>query len=157
MKLAATAPDRLSVHTVPVPDPGDLIARLPHPSALAWIRHGEGIAGWGQAARLTLPGGTDRFTAAAHALRELFGAADVDDPVALPGTGPVAFGSFGFDPKSPDSTLIIPSRVLGRRNGTAWLTTIGTDTGPHPPTGTPRARRSGTGSRRRTTSFPTST
>ncbi|TDD62094.1 isochorismate synthase, partial [Actinomadura darangshiensis] len=49
MKLAVTAPDRLAVRTVPVPDPGDLLARLPHPSALAWIRHGEGIVGWGEA------------------------------------------------------------------------------------------------------------
>ncbi|TDB83097.1 isochorismate synthase, partial [Actinomadura sp. 7K534] len=123
MKLAVTAPDRLSVRTVPVPDPGDLIARLPHPSALAWIHRGEGIAGWGEAARIHLPGGPGRFTAAARLLREMFAAAAIDDPVGVPGTGPVAFGSFGFDPKSPDSTLIIPRRILGRRNGTAWLTT----------------------------------
>ncbi|NVI88038.1 isochorismate synthase, partial [Actinomadura sp. BRA 177] len=119
MKLAVTAPDRLTVRTVPVPDPGDLIARLPHPSALAWIRHGEGIVGWGEAARLTLPGGHDRFTEAARLLRDLFGAAAVDDPVTVPGSGPVAFGSFGFDPKSPDSTLIVPRRILGRRDGRA--------------------------------------
>ncbi|MER7546782.1 isochorismate synthase [Spirillospora sp. NPDC127506] len=143
MKLAATAaPDRLTVRTVPVPDPGDLIARLPHPSALAWIRRGEGIVGWGEAARLTVTGGDDRFTAAAGMLRELFGAAAVDDTAAVPGSGPVAFGSFGFDPKSPDSTLIVPRRILGRRGGRAWLTTIGDDTDPltlanppQPPTG----------------------
>ncbi|MFI0408840.1 isochorismate synthase MenF [Actinomadura sp. 3N508] len=142
MKLAVTAPDRLSVRTVPVPDPGDLIARLPHPTALAWIRHGDGIVGWGEAARLPLPGGPDRFTTAAQLLRDLFGTAAVDDPVTAPGTGPVAFGSFGFDPKSPDSVLIVPRRILGRRDGTAWLTTIGDDTDPltlttppHTPTG----------------------
>ncbi|GGQ31579.1 menaquinone-specific isochorismate synthase [Actinomadura coerulea] len=130
MKLAVTAPDRLTVRTVPIPDPGDLIARLPHPSALAWIRHGQGIVGWGEAARLTLPGGHDRFDAAARMLRDLFDAAAVDDTVNVPGSGPVAFGTFGFDPKSPDSTLIIPRRVLGRRDGHAWLTTIGDDTDP---------------------------
>ncbi|MEV4005529.1 isochorismate synthase [Actinomadura sp. NPDC049753] len=130
MKLAVTAPDRLTVRTVPIPDPGDLIARLPHPSALAWIRHGEGIVGWGEAARLTLPGGHDRFDAAARMLHDLFGAAAVDDTVNAPGSGPVAFGTFGFDPKSPDSTLIIPRRILGRRDGRAWLTTIGDDTDP---------------------------
>ncbi|WP_433479466.1 isochorismate synthase [Spirillospora sp. CA-142024] len=142
MKLAVTAPDRLTVRTVPVPDPGDLIARLPHPSALAWIRHGDGIVGWGEAARLTLPGGDDRFGAAARMLTDLFGAAAVDDPVGVPGSGPVAFGTFGFDPKSPDSTLIVPRRILGRRDGHAWLTTIGDDTDPltlanppQPPTG----------------------
>ena len=130
MKLAVTAPDRLTVRTVPIPDPGDLIARLPHPSALAWIRHGEGIVGWGEAARLTLPGGHDRFDAAARMLHDLFGAAAVDDTVNVPGSGPVAFGTFGFDPKSPDSTLIVPRRILGRRDGRAWLTTIGDDTDP---------------------------
>ncbi|SNS39819.1 isochorismate synthase [Actinomadura mexicana] len=142
MKLAVTAPDRLTVRTVPIPDPGDLIARLPHPSALAWIRHGEGIVGWGEAARLTLPGGHDRFDAAARMLHDLFGAAAVDDTVNVPGSGPVAFGTFGFDPKSPDSTLIVPRRILGRRDGRAWLTTIGDDTDPltlanppQPPTG----------------------
>ncbi|MGI5169739.1 isochorismate synthase [Spirillospora sp. CA-253888] len=130
MKLAATVPDQLVVRTVPVADPGDLIARLPHPAALAWIRHGEGIVGWGEAARLHLPGGEDRFAAADRWLRELFGAAAVDDPVQVPGSGPVAFGSFGFDPKSPDSVLIVPRWVVGRRDGTAWLTTIGEDADP---------------------------
>ncbi|TDD66398.1 response regulator transcription factor, partial [Actinomadura rubrisoli] len=127
MKLAVTAPDRLSVRTVEVPDPGDLISRLPHPAALAWVRHGEGIVGWGEAARVPLPGGEDRFAAAARLLDELFGAADIDDPVGVPGSGPVAFGGFGFDPKSPDSVLIVPRKVLGRRGGRAWLTTIDTD------------------------------
>jgi menaquinone-specific isochorismate synthase len=125
VKLAATAQDRLTVRTVPVPDPGDLIANLPHPDALAWIRHGDGIVGWGEATRVTLPGGPDRITAAAHILRDLFATADVHDPVAVPGTGPVAFGAFTFDPASSGSTLIVPRRVLGRRDGAAWLTTIG--------------------------------
>jgi len=40
-------PDRLVVRTVPVDDPGDLIARLPHPGSVSWIRRGEGLVGWG--------------------------------------------------------------------------------------------------------------
>ncbi|GGV31414.1 isochorismate synthase [Actinomadura cremea] len=131
-----TAPDRLAVRTVPVPDPGDLIARLPDPAPLAWIRHGDGIVGWGETARIPLPPGDDRFAAAARLLTDLFTTADIDDPVALPGTGPVAFGAFGFDPASPDSALIVPRRVLGRRDGRAWLTTIGAPDDPptpHPP------------------------
>ncbi|WP_329520800.1 isochorismate synthase [Spirillospora sp. NBC_01491] len=137
MKLAVSAPERLVVRTVPIADPGDLIPRLPDPAALAWIRHGEGIVGWGQAARLPLPGGPDRFTDAARHLRELFAAAHIDDPVGLPGTGPVAFGTFGFDPASPDSVLIVPRHVLGRRDGRAWLTTIGDDTTTPAPTRQP--------------------
>lgn len=125
VKLAATAPERLLVRTVPIADPGDLTTRLPHPAALAWIHRGDGIVGWGEAARLAVSGGGDRFGTADAWLRELFGAARIDDPVQLPGSGPVAFGSFGFDPKSADSVVIVPRWVLGRRAGRAWLTTIG--------------------------------
>ena len=66
------APERLAVRTVPVADPGRLVSRLPEPAALAWIRHGEGLVGWGEAARITLPAGEDRFTASEKWLRELF-------------------------------------------------------------------------------------
>ncbi|MFC5185623.1 isochorismate synthase [Actinomadura harenae] len=125
MKLAVHAPGRLEVRTVPVADPGDLLSRLPHPTALAWVRHGDGLVGWGETARLELPGGHDRFAAADAWLAETFGSAEVEDPLRLPGTGPVAFGSFGFDPKSADSVLIVPRYVLGRRDGHAWVTTIG--------------------------------
>ncbi|MGH3275910.1 MAG: hypothetical protein ACRDNZ_16490, partial [Streptosporangiaceae bacterium] len=52
----------LAVTTVAADDPGDLLARLPGPAALAWVRRGDGLVGWGEAARLTLPAGTDRFT-----------------------------------------------------------------------------------------------
>jgi menaquinone-specific isochorismate synthase len=117
--------ERLVVRTVPVADPVDLLARLPRPSALAWVRQGEGIVGWGEAARLVVPGAEDRFDLAGRWLRDLFAAAHVDDPVRLPGSGPVAFGGFGFDPKSSDSVLIVPRAVLGRRAGRAWLTSIG--------------------------------
>ena len=117
-------PDRLTVRTVPVADPGGLLPSLPHPAALAWIRRGEGLAGWGEAARLTLPAGEDRFTAAEKQLRELFDGSRVADDVQVPGSGPVAFGSFTFDAASDGSVLVIPRAVLGRRAGTAWLTTI---------------------------------
>ncbi|MFC4907327.1 isochorismate synthase [Actinomadura gamaensis] len=135
MKLAVHAPGRLVVRTTPVADPGDLLSRLPHPTALAWVRHGDGLVGWGETARLELPGGHDRFAAADAWLREMFDPAEVDDPLRLPGTGPVAFGSFGFDPKSADSVLIVPRYVLGRRDGRAWVTTIGdpAEDGPFPP------------------------
>ena len=128
-------PDRLAVHTVPVTDPGDLVSRLPQPAALAWIRQGEGLAGWGEAARVTLPAGEDRFTAGEKWLRELFDGATIDDQVKLPGSGAVAFGSFTFDSACDGSVLVVPRAVLGRRAGQAWLTTIG---GPAPPAGPAR-------------------
>ncbi|RAY11081.1 isochorismate synthase [Actinomadura craniellae] len=123
MNLAEDAPHHLVVRTVPITDPGNLLSRLPQPTALAWVRHGEGIVGWGEAARITIPGGDDRFTAANHRLAELLDTAHIDDPLHIPGSGPVAFGAFGFDPKA-ESTLIVPAAILGRRNGQAWYTSI---------------------------------
>jgi len=125
VKPAVDSPAPLTVRTTPVPDPGTLPTRLPTPDALAWIHHGEGIVAWGQAARITIPGGPDRFTRARAWLDDLFTTAHIDDPLDLPGTGPVAFGSFTFDPAAPGSVLIVPRHILGRRNGQAWLTTIG--------------------------------
>ena len=117
-------PDRLVVRTVAIPDPGDLLARLPGQAALAWVRHGEGLAGWGESARITIPAGEDRFTAGEKWLRELFDGAAVTDELTAPGSGPVAFGSFTFDPASDGSVLVVPRTVVGRRGGRAWLTTI---------------------------------
>jgi len=127
------------VRTVPVADPGDLAGRLPGSAPLAWIHRGEGLTGWGEAARVTLPAGTDRFTAAEKWLRALLDGADVDDQVGAPGCGLVAFGSFTFDPASDGSVLIVPQAVLGRRDGRAWLTTISPGPGSPAPDGWPPA------------------
>jgi menaquinone-specific isochorismate synthase len=117
--------EHLVVHSVLVPDPGDLLSRLPDPAPAAWIRHGAGLAGWGEAARVTLPAGADRFTAAEKWLREVFEGADVRDEAGRHGSGLVAFGSFTFDDASEGSVLVVPRVVLGRDGeGAAWLTTI---------------------------------
>ena len=115
----------LAVRTVPIADPGDLAGQLPGPGALAWIHGGEGLIGWGEVARVTLPAGQDRFTAADKWLRGALDGARIDDEVGAPGCGPVAFGSFTFDPTSDGSVLVLPQLVLGRRAGQAWVTTIG--------------------------------
>jgi menaquinone-specific isochorismate synthase len=135
---------RLVVRTVAVPDPGDLLDRLPQPDVLAWIYQGAGLAGWGEAARVTLPAGDDRFTAGEKWLRSVFDPADVDDQVRVRGTGPVAFGTFTFDASSDGSALIVPRTVLGRDGrGLAWLTTVSGpgepdgDTGPGPAVAAP--------------------
>jgi menaquinone-specific isochorismate synthase len=114
----------LTVRTVRIADPGDLASQLPGPGALAWIHGGEGLIGWGEVARVTLPAGQDRFTAADKWLREALDGARIDDEVGAPGCGPVAFGSFTFDPTSDGSVLVLPQLVLGRRAGHAWLTSI---------------------------------
>jgi menaquinone-specific isochorismate synthase len=130
-RIAVGQPDgdhdgkRLVVRTVPVPDPGDLVRRLPEPAALAWIRHGAGLAGWGEATRVTLPAGEDRFTAAEKWLREVAEACDITDEVGRRGSGLVTFGSFTFDDCSEGSVLVVPRALLGRDgSGNAWLTTI---------------------------------
>jgi menaquinone-specific isochorismate synthase len=90
---------------------------------VAWIQHGAGLAGWGEAVRVSLPAGEDRFTAGEKWLRSVFDTADIDDQVRLRGSGPIAFGSFTFDASSDEAVLIIPRVVLGRDGrGHAWLT-----------------------------------
>ena len=63
--------EHLVVRSVPVPDPGDLIGWLPEPAAFAWVRHGAGLTGWGEAARVTLPSGPDRFAVGEKWLHDL--------------------------------------------------------------------------------------
>ncbi|WP_327092023.1 isochorismate synthase [Nonomuraea sp. NBC_01738] len=121
--LGITRP--LPVRTTSIGDPGDLLHSLPKTAPYAWIRHGEGLVGWGEAARTEIPPGPGRFTWARQWLTEIFNDAHINDDVRTPGSGPVAFGTFTFDEDSPGSVLIVPQAILARRDGQAWLTTIG--------------------------------
>lgn len=113
------------VRTVAVDDPGPLLDLLPDAGALAWVRDGDGLVGWGTAARVELAG-EDPFGRAAAWWSQQVAGVEVDDQVRLPGTGLVAFGSFAFDPAEPGvtSALVVPEVVVGRHGGTAWVTTI---------------------------------
>lgn len=128
--MTTTLPDLLMVRTQEIPDPGDLLGRLPDPAPLIWVRRGDGLVGWGEAARVVLPGDGDRDERARRWLAETADAVTVDDPVRLPGTGLVAFGSLTFDRRTAGSVLVVPRVVLGRRDGRAWLTTVGGDLTP---------------------------
>ncbi len=123
---AAPASTRLprTVRSQPVDLVGTLLHRLPHAGdALAWVRDGSGLVGWGEAARLEVTG-ADRFTVARDWWRDLVAHAEVDDEVGVRGSGPVAFGSFAFRDDEL-SVLVVPEVVLGRSDGRTWLTTVG--------------------------------
>ena len=101
-----------------------LLSHLPE-NPLAFIRGGDGIVGWGEAARLEskLPSG--RVADLAAKWRALVAESSVSDEVQLPGTGLVAFGTFAFsDMSNSASTLIVPEVILGSRDGRVWLTTV---------------------------------
>lgn len=112
------------VETVGVGDPGSLVGLLAPRHPLAFLRNGDGIIGFGEAARLEFTGPT-RMTDAAAAWRSLVATATVTDPVARPGSGLVAFGCFAFaDDSAATSVLVVPAVVVGRRDGVAWVTRV---------------------------------
>lgn len=115
---------KLTVTTNAVEDPVDLIPMLRDPGGLMWCRGSEGLVAWGEVARIEPGGDEDRFERAAVELARTFGEMEVRDEIGVPGSGPVAFGSFTFDPEEAGSVLIVPAVVLGRRDGVAWITRV---------------------------------
>lgn len=123
-----TRPDlpapRLHARTIEIEDPGPLTALLPEADAYAWLRHGEGLIGWGEVVRCK----PASIAEAEEWWRSLVGqVVAVSDLEHTPGAGFMAFGSFVFDPATTAarSTLVVPATVIGRRNGRSWLTRIG--------------------------------
>ncbi|MEU5691501.1 isochorismate synthase [Actinosynnema sp. NPDC020468] len=104
---------------------GPLLGGLPTPTgALAWVRGGDGLVGWGEAARFEASG-PDRFARADRWWREYRAGLDVVDEPGVPGSGPVAFVSMAFADEPGHSVLVVPEVVLGRRGDHSWVTTIG--------------------------------
>jgi len=121
---ASPAAAPLVVRTVALDAPDDLLTLLPADAPLAWVRRGDGLVGWGEAVRIDVTG-EQRFADAERAWQRLVAHAVVRDEVGLPGTGPVAFGSFAFDDRSAaGGALVVPRVVVGRREGRSWLTVI---------------------------------
>jgi len=117
------APAGLVAWSVEVDDPGDLLSWLPSGKAFAFLRGGDGIVGWGEAARLvtTVPRPGEDLTAQ---VEQLLASMTSRDDVGVPGTGPVAIVSLAFDPAAAGSVVVVPKVVLGRRDGRAWLTLV---------------------------------
>jgi isochorismate synthase len=81
-----------------------------------------GLAGRGTA--LTIPWPAGDPAAAARAVAGTLAGIERDDPVCVPGTGPVAFGALPFVPGGA-ATFAVPAVVVGRADdGTRWVTTV---------------------------------
>ncbi|MDT0158351.1 isochorismate synthase [Microbacterium sp. ARD32] len=122
---------RLVAQTREIPPVDDLLSHTSASQPLAWLRRGDGIvaAGGGIAASVSVPAGRGprRSQLIADSWREIAAAAEIDDPIGLPGTGLVAFGALTFDEDSAaDSILVVPDTVIGRRGGRSWITRIRT-------------------------------
>ncbi len=125
MIVSARESPALSVETTTCADLGPLVPLLDAHDPLLWMRRGFGIAGIGTALRLEFSG-PDRVADAAAAWQRIVAGASVTDPIAAPGTGLVAFGSFAFSESSAvSSVLVVPQIVLGRSAGRCWMTRIG--------------------------------
>lgn len=123
------------------PDLEELVG--PGPS-LAWLTEEVRLVGTGPVLRIDPGAGPGRFERAAAALAVLLEGAEVHDPVDLPGTGPVAFGSFTFDPDSYGSSMVIPSTLIGCAEQVCWKTTIDfPEAATLQPIGPPRDRLTG--------------
>src|SRR5699024_6473445 len=111
-------------------EPAEFFRLLPRNGVTAWVRGHSGLIGWGELTRCRTVGPT-RFTQASTFWKELVSDAQVDDDVHLPGSGPVAFGSFGFSDRSEEpSVLIVPKLVFGRHSGRVWVTVMSFDAEP---------------------------
>lgn len=119
----------LTVSTVEIENSFSLLDSLPPRQQLLWLRRGDGMVGFGTALRLEFFGAT-RFTDASAAWSDLAHHSTVNDAVEIPGTGLIAFGTFAFASGSrATSVLHVPSIVVGRRHGRAWITRIGAASG----------------------------
>lgn len=100
-------------------DVEDLLETTDAGNPLAWSHRGDTLVGIGTAAHVA----ASTPSAAAQWWRAVSASADVDDPVVVAGTGLVAFGALPFDARSVRTgRLIVPSTLVGRRGGRAWVT-----------------------------------
>lgn len=110
--------------TRPLASGVDLLPLADPTAPLAWLRGDRGAVGIGEALRLTFRG-PNRFRDAAETWRRVTDAAIIDDPVAVPGSGLVAFGAFAFaDGSATESTLIVPRTLVAQHRDVWWVTTV---------------------------------
>ena len=103
-----------SVHTIEVSEAQNLLSLLPDSSALAWVRGGDGLVGWGEFDRLEVAG-ADRFERIRLWWRERCAHFTIHDEVKKFGTGPLLFLSGTFD----------ADEVSGAISPTQWEINVG--------------------------------
>ncbi|HYX43548.1 MAG TPA: isochorismate synthase [Acidimicrobiales bacterium] len=124
MSAASLAPAGLASRTRALPEGTDPLTAFA-PGGFAWLHEGAGFVASGVAARIPVGTGPDRLARAAEDVAALLGAVDVDDPVDLPETGPLAVGALPFL-DAQEGQLVVPAQVVGRTgDGQAWITEIG--------------------------------
>ncbi len=125
---------RLRVVTRELPPMDDVLAYTTPYDPLFWSRRGESLAAFGDLLTLSYRGERPGDATISERWRAIAAAAEVDDPVQLPGTGLVAFGSFVFDPQSSrENVLRVPGMIVGRHSGRAWVTRLAFDDTPDEP------------------------
>ena len=122
--LVTTTTTSLRARTRAMSHAGNLTEWVSADNPLTFQRLGQGFVGLGQALRLSFRG-PQRFADASAAWAEVVASATIDDPLGLPGSGLICFGTFTFSDSSPEeSVLIVPQVVIGRHGSTSWRTDI---------------------------------
>jgi len=92
---------------------------------MVWLHEGGGVATSGVAARIAVARGPGRFSRAAEEVTAVLAAVEDDDPLRMPGTGPLAMGAVPFSDEV-EGELVVPAVVVGcTPQGRAWVTITG--------------------------------
>ena len=124
--ILAPGSARLCARTVSIPDPGPLENYMTPEDSVCFLHRNYGMVGLGEITRFE----TDSPAAADVWWEALCD--DLEHETEMPGaeaTGPIAFGSFTFDPdrSSSRSVMILPKTIIGRWPGYSWLTQLSWD------------------------------
>ena len=99
-----------------------LLPVLPDDQRFAFVREGEGVVGWGVAARIAVGTGPDRFVRARDGLTAALGDGGSTGDGA---PRPIAFASFTFDGDEDGSVMVVPQVAVVRRDGATWRIEVG--------------------------------
>jgi menaquinone-specific isochorismate synthase len=114
---------RVITREIPTPAGFDITRHMPE-NPTVFIRNGQGLVGFGEAARFETTG-ADRISELASIWRHQVEHSEITDPLQVQGTGLVGFGSATFSPESQlSSVLVVPKIILGTRDGRTWITKI---------------------------------